>query len=345
MVDELKFSKLEKISAVENPKISIIIPAYNVEGFIDNCLFSLIEQSVKDIEIIVVNDGSTDDTEKVVSLFCQHDNRIKLLNQENQKAGAARNNALKHARGKYIAYLDSDDTINKDTLAALLETIETNNSDIVICGAKTLKNGKLRTGFYSVEKIPKKLKNKNLSHDIIKKNIFKFPSIAWAKMYRREFLLENDIKFQSGCIGEDQIFFVSSMLLAKKVFVLDKNYYVYCRDRESAATFSKKKKDSSAILNFYAIEEFLNTHNSFKNLEFKILDKYFKKVISTYPKCTDEHKPIYYKDLEDLFEHIKTTYPKYYWKNIKINPDDKYLLLKIKLFWSKILPNKGKNHG
>ena len=90
-------------------KVSVIVPAYNVEKYIPKCLDSLINQTLKEIEIIVVDDGSSDKTAEIVSSFCKNDDRVKLIKQKNKKQGEARNNGIKHSEGEYIGFIDSDD--------------------------------------------------------------------------------------------------------------------------------------------------------------------------------------------------------------------------------------------
>lgn len=102
------------------PKVTVIIPAFNVEDYIYDCLISLVKQTLKEIEIIIINDGSTDNTFSIISTFAQYDKRIKIVNQSNQKSGAARNKAIKLAKGEYITFVDSDDTIELTTLETFL---------------------------------------------------------------------------------------------------------------------------------------------------------------------------------------------------------------------------------
>lgn len=138
----------------EKPKVTVIIPVYNAEDYIYGCLISIIKQTLKEIELIIVNDGSTDNTFSIISIFGQHDKRIKIINQKNAKTGAARNNALKLAKGEYISFVDSDDKLHKTALEELYKKANLNKSDVVICGAYSVKHNKKGKGYYSIEKIP-----------------------------------------------------------------------------------------------------------------------------------------------------------------------------------------------
>ena len=330
LCDEL--TVLHRNYTFQNPKVTIIIPAYNAEDYIYDCLMSIIKQSLKEIEIIVVNDGSNDNTLSIVSVFAQHDSRIKLINQNNLMAGTARNNAINIAKGKFLTFADSDDRLDESALETLYNTAQCYNCDITICGAYTIRNNKQKKGSYSTQKIPRELKNKNLPKSVILNNIFNLPPVAWAKLYKTDFIKKNNILFQQGCSGEDQIFFISTSLLADSIYILDKNYYYYRKDRPTSLTYSKKKNNNSAVLNFYAIEEFLRAHSNFKNLEFKILNKYFIKAASWLGKCTSSYKKTYFKDLQTLLGHLQKNYPQYYWGYTNVYENDSYLTIKIKIF-------------
>lgn len=318
---------------IENPKFSIVIPAYNVEEYIYDCLISIIKQSLKDIEIIVIDDGSTDNTYSILSMFSKYDSRIKIIKQNNQKVGTAKNNGLQYARGKYIWFVDSDDVITENCLEDLYKIISSNNPDVIVLGAyNLLTNNKCKIGSYSIEKIAKKYKNKNISKEHLNSIILKLPTITGTKVCKRDFLIKNNILFQEGCSGEDQIHFISSMLLAEKVFISDKNFYKYRRNRKNSLTFSKSKTDNSALMNFYAIEKFLSAQNLYEQFLFKILDKYFIKAVSWLGKCHSDYKQNYYNELKLLLDYLKENYPHQYWGYLNIQKSDSYLMLKLKIF-------------
>ena len=118
------------------PKISIIVPMFNSARFLDRCVRSLRNQTLQDIEIICVNDGSTDNSMIIVRKFANNDSRIKIIEQQNKKQGAARNAGMKIATGEYIGFVDSDDWVDLDLYKLLLKNIQSTQSDIAICGIK-----------------------------------------------------------------------------------------------------------------------------------------------------------------------------------------------------------------
>lgn len=113
--------------------ISVIIPVYNVEKYLEQCLDSVINQNLQDIEIICVDDGSTDNSPSILEKFSSKDNRIKIFSKENGGQASARNLGIKKAKGKYIAFVDSDDFIKEDMFVKLYDVAENNNLDIAMC--------------------------------------------------------------------------------------------------------------------------------------------------------------------------------------------------------------------
>lgn len=319
------------------PKLSVIIPAYNIEQYIYNCLKSLQNQDLKEIEIIVVNDGSTDNTAEIVKIFSKYDSRIKLVNQENKRVGYARNNGLKEAKSDYIIFVDGDDEFEENSLNTIYETIIKQNTDIVLFGAYNFKNGKCKSGSYSIKKIPNRLKEKILTPKVIQKNFFKFPVLCMCKIYNKNFLNQNNIKFSQVRSGEDQIYYINTFLSAKSLFIINKNFYKYRRNRKNSLTYTKQKQDNSPILNFYEIEKFIHEKDISEKLKFEILDKYIIKAYSWLGKCSDNFKSKYYNELVELQKFLAENYSEYYWKKIKFNEKSSYYKLKISIIKSKIL--------
>ena len=118
----------------ENPLVSVIIPVYNAEKYIAKCINSLIEQTLQNFEVIVVNDGSTDNTPDILKELAKEDSRIIVINQSNQKQGAARNRGLEIAKGKYITFVDADDWLDLDYLERMYQAIIEDKADIAVSG-------------------------------------------------------------------------------------------------------------------------------------------------------------------------------------------------------------------
>lgn len=311
-------------------KISIIIPVYNTEKHIEKCLNSIFQQNYIDLDVICINDGSTDKSLEILLKYQKQYKNLKVINKSNEGSGIARNIALEVATGEYVLFADSDDWYLKNAFYELFEVInKKNKTDIIIFGALTFDQKKIRKGHYSINKIPSKFYNTTFSYEDIKKDLFKFPSTAWSKIYRRKFLEEKNIKFQEIIVGQDQLFFINSMILAKDIKILNKNLYCYNKNRKGSTTSIKKKKSLSAIHVFYAIEKLIKDNKL--NNNYFILDKYFKKALSWLPKMADDYKDIYYDKLIQLLDHVSIHYPNRWWSKLSINKKDSYLIIKLKI--------------
>lgn len=314
------------------PKVSVIVPVYNLEDLISETLMSLINQTFKDFEIIVLNDGSKDNSLSIISVFAQFDKRIKIVNQENQGLGATRNNALCFAKGEYILYLDGDDLLSNDAIEILVESMKKDDFDFVVLGAYNYHSSKKSVGSYSYQKLPKFLRNKILeNNDEILSNLFRFPRTAWSKFYRKDFVVKNGLKFQEKVTGEDQLFFVNAFINANKIMVLEKNLYYYRRARKNSLTFSKVRNTTDLIKIFYAVEEIVSTYNKI-NSEF-IIKKYLQKAIVGLSKCSKEYRVFYYAEMLKMFHFVSDKYPNLELNKLKINQNDSYLSLKLKLYF------------
>lgn len=211
-------------------KVTIVVPCYNVQLYIEKCLNSLMEQTYQNIEIICVDDGSVDSTVSIIEEYQDKDNRIKLIQQKNQYAGVARNNGMKQATGEYIIFLDADDYFADILIEKMLESAIENKSDIVLCNAFFYDN---ETGEINE---PSFVLNMNVLKDYptgfccedIPERIFMvgFP-VPWNKLYKREFIERNEIEFQNIRRCNDEYFVGISMVLAQKITYVNERLVTY----------------------------------------------------------------------------------------------------------------------
>lgn len=205
-----------------NKKVSVIIPAYNTELYVENCIESVERQTYKNFEIIVVNDGSTDKTlDRVNRCIAKYDN-IKLINITNHGQGYARNIALKQSMGDYILFLDSDDFIEDITLEQCVKKIEEDESDFVVFDWKEY--------FYNRELYVYKNKDEFFKNKILEGDntleLFKIKNyFSVNKLYSKEFLVKNNIKYGEGFLYEDNPFWVKVVMSAKKVSLIHSPLY------------------------------------------------------------------------------------------------------------------------
>lgn len=318
------------------PKISVIIPVYNVAEYVEECLNSLLCQTLFDIEVICVNDGSTDNSLDVVNNIAQKDRRIIVINKKNEGSGVARNTALKLASGEYVFFADADDWLdNNRVFEELYLKASQEDLDMLVFGGLscyTDRNGKIHKskGGYSLRSIPIKYLDRIFSYEDVKHDIFKFPSTAWTKLYKRDFIVKNNIQFQHIKVGQDQLPFFHSMITAKRIAVLNKCLYCYRKNRPNSAMTVKKKVNFSPLYVLKGIEELLITLNRLEEYDTIFIDKYFSKATSWLAKFDNSLKPNYYKEYMKILRHLKINYPKGWWKCFHPNVEDGYKRLKFK---------------
>ena len=218
---------------MKRPRVSVIIPVYNSEKYIGECLESLLSQTLSEIEIICVDDGSTDGSAEILKSYADKDPRVRVLNQENKGAGAARNYGLRESRGKYLSFLDSDDFFEPDMLEKAWKTIVHYKADFIVFGSDQyyMDTGEYVRNPWVVRKadIPpyQPFKYRELTGNVFKT----FVGWAWDKMYRRDFVMENGLYFQEQRTSNDLYFVFSALVTAKKIAV---NYRVLLHQRRGS---------------------------------------------------------------------------------------------------------------
>ena len=214
------------------PKISIVIPVYNAEEYLARCLDSVLRQTLKDIEIILVNDGSKDNSGAICDEYAQKDNRIKVIHQLNQGVSTTRNNALAIATGDFVGFVDSDDYIHPEMFKTLLDTAHTTNSDIVMCDALTVyENGKTEN-----DTIIQLQNNITLTKQCLIPNLLlELAGSACRCIYSNKLLKNHNIKFPQGIkFSEDRIFNIYAFGCADKITYIKKSFYYRYVNLESA---------------------------------------------------------------------------------------------------------------
>lgn len=239
-------------------KVSVILPVYNVASYLPKCLESLQNQSLSDIEIICVNDGSQDNSLEILQKYAAADSRIKVIDQPNAGPGVARNNGIKAARGEYVGFVDPDDWADKDMFAKMYQTAVENHADIVECGVMTHneKTGKIKTkqGFASV------ISGKAFNAEEYPEYVFEGITSGWNKLCRRTFLIENEIYFSDGRAAEDHYFTIAARLKAKTAVSLPEPYYNYLV-RASSLTQSPSKANLKVPLFLAEIADMIGKWN------------------------------------------------------------------------------------
>lgn len=217
-------------------KVSIIVPFFNTEKYIEKCLNSLVNQTLSDIEIICVNDGSTDNSMITVRRFALKDSRIKIIEQQNLKQGAARNNGMKIAQGEYIGFVDSDDWVDLDYFERLYNAAKKYDSDIAL--ATNIRVGKRKSKKrlnITEEKVVSGLQDK---FDICQQWKNECPT---NKIYRHSMLKANKIVWPENCYCEDKLYTVQAVYYANSVVTVPNVNYYYFRNPNSTVNSKAKK--------------------------------------------------------------------------------------------------------
>ena len=214
--------------------ISIIVPAYNVEKYLNRCINSLVNQTYSNIEIIIVDDGSTDDTPEMCDCWAEKDFRIRVIHKKNQGLGFARNTGLENAIGKYVSFLDSDDFVDLQMYQKLYETLQQEQADTCYCSLdtysntedKVIKHTNIRTGIFSGKEVLLDVIGAEPSYP---SDCVKEMSVC-ASLLSNELIRKNNLKFVSEreYICEDFIFDIQYLSKSKRVAVIDDGFYKYC---------------------------------------------------------------------------------------------------------------------
>ena len=253
-------------------KVSVIIPVYNSENYLEECVQSLLNQSLKECEFIFINDGSTDNSYNILKKYEALDKRVLILNQENKGVSIARNNGLAKARGSFVGFVDSDDTVESEYFETLFEAGIKNNVDVVMVDWNTIKNNACKKFEYKFDE--NKLLNKQYIEENILPLFIKEDSLnaIWNKLYKRELIEKFNINFPEGvALGEDGIFNIRFFTYAKSAFYLKYSGYNY-REVEGSATRNIVEKDYFKN----SLEVYKNDIKEFKqwNIDIKDIDRY-----------------------------------------------------------------------
>lgn len=238
-------------------KISIIIPVYDTEKYLEKCLNSVIHQTYKNIEILIIYKKSQDDSLNIIKSFIKKDKRIKLFFQDDGGLGGARNIGIDNSSGDYIFFLDSDDWICLKALELLLNKIENDNSDLIMFPFFSFDDSKgivIKNAWGSQLNFNKKIMNKSFVYkdltpiEFISENAI---VVAWNKLYRKEFIKKYNLKFPENLRYEDNPFYYKSIILANSISVLNKKLLYYRINRDNSLQSSDY--DSKSVLDIITI--------------------------------------------------------------------------------------------
>ena len=240
-------------------KVSIIVAAYNIQDYISACLESIIKQTYHNLEIIIVDDGSTDNTRKLIREFAKQDERIKIIHQKNAGLSAARNSGILAATSEYICLIDGDDTISPDYVTKLYSRAFHTQADIAVCGYETISmnHSESHVTFHEAEVTSGHDATRNLL--LTQENL---DIVAWNKIYKRSVFIDNNIFYPVSDVHEDNLTTYKLYAAASKVaYLMEPPYQYYRREgsiMDKTTTLARLKlKERSAVeaIDYFAREE------------------------------------------------------------------------------------------
>ncbi|MBP5683928.1 MAG: glycosyltransferase [Bacilli bacterium] len=281
-------------------KVSVIVPVYNVEKYIDKCLDSLVKQTLKDLEIIVVNDGSPDNSEKIIQKYAKKYKNIKYLVKENGGLSDARNYGLKYAKGEYIAFLDSDDYVSADMYEKMYEKAISEDFDMVVCDINYLyPDNTLRV-------------DGGIKEDTkdIKKTFLTIHPAAWNKIFKKE-LFTNKVFFKKGVWFEDVEFIYRLLPYVKSIGVIHEAYNQYVQ-REGSITNTINPKIYDYISNMNGVVEYFKKNKLYDNYQKELEYAYVRYIYATFIRSIAKYDyEEYEKGVQKALQSVKAYFPKY----------------------------------
>ena len=329
----------------EQPQVSIIVPVYNVENYIERCLNSLVNQTFKDIEIITINDGSTDKSLELLNKYAKEDIRISVIDLGDEGVSYCRNLGIEKANGKYIMFVDSDDWIDSSMVEVMYKKAEENKLDLVMCSyIREFKD-------HSKEKIfnlPQEIiyKDNEVKNELLRKLVgpikeeLSNPEMldalgtVWGKLYRSDILKENKIKFvdlkEIGS-AEDTLFNIFTFNYLKKLMFLNKPMYHYWRDNLKSVTsqYNPKLKEQRKVF-FKYISDFIRENNFEQVFEEALNNRICTSVLGLgLIECSQNNKISEINKIKNIKKIIYEEYIRNAYKNLEL----KYFSIHWRVFY------------
>lgn len=286
------------------PIVSVIIPSYNAADYIAQTLESVLAQTLTDIEVIVVDDGSTDNTRNIVADFANKDPRLMLVEQANQFAGVARNNGMSKARGKYLYFLDADDYIESNALEELVNAIEQHGADIAIAKSEGFDNTTGDT--WTIDGALNGVDfDRPIAHAEYCDRLFQsFIGWPWDKLFRKEFIDKTALTFQPLRTTNDALFVFCALALADTIVCLDSVLFHHRTNNKNSLEGSRSKSWNNAICAINVIEDQLTKSDRGK----ACLNSYYRWTLNysiwTIESLPDDEAEAYLNEIESVIHAI-----------------------------------------
>ncbi|WP_299524526.1 glycosyltransferase family 2 protein [uncultured Methanobrevibacter sp.] len=285
------------------PQISVVLPVYNVEKYLKQCLDSLINQTFDDFEVICVNDGSTDSSLNILEEYASKDDRFRIISQQNKGLSGARNTGMNYIKGNYLLFLDSDDWIEENALELLYNQVSNLDSEMIIFPYRyyNQETGKYNENdFTKLNMFDSSIDNKNFNYKNIPEIVFRIPHES-IKLYKVETLKKLAVKFPEGLNYEDAYFFYKIFFKLNKVSIIRTPIYNYrIRSDSICTTGSEKSFDIFKILT--SIENFLKEDKIYDELKDEFILFIVINLKFVYLRLNESFRNQYLREIKENYE-------------------------------------------
>ena len=320
---------------MNQPKISVIVPVYNTEKYLEECISSIVDQTFKDIEIICIDDGSTDNSLKILKDFEKRDDRITVIHQENQGPSKAKNVGLNHAKGEYVIFIDSDDFFELTAFEQCYSLANELSFDFMIFKLLNFDNESRETVYrrnFEMKWLKEKVGSDVFNYNDISQNFFKVSPTTAGKFYKRELL--KDLRFNEQLIFEDNPFFVTTLLKADRIYFHD-SYLYNRRLRNDSITHSNFQSFSDCVEIYEIIIKILEDYNVYDFLKEQVLRNQCKDIFNRFTQVSDDYKKDFFDKIQNSFLNLKDKLEK---NKALVNCDEKTRVI----FYTAIESESGK---
>ncbi|MGH3023383.1 MAG: CDP-glycerol glycerophosphotransferase family protein [Gaiellaceae bacterium] len=286
------------------PRVSVVVPMYNVAPYLEECLESLAQQTMADLEVVIVDDGSTDASPEIAERFAARDPRFRLVHQANAGLGAARNTGARHATGEFLAFVDSDDLVTRHAYELLLGALDHTGSDIASGSARRLTSFGTTRSFLA----------KACERTRLATHITRFPNLivdrtAWNKLYRRSFWDEHGFRFPEGVYYEDIPVTLPAHYLAKSVDVIEQTVYLWRVREGDDLSITQRRTETKALRDRVAAVDFVSRFLAERKLKISkavydrtVLSADLRYFLEVLPYADDEYHRLFVQLTNDFID-------------------------------------------
>ena len=291
-------------------KVSVIIPVYNVDKYLEECLDSIVNQTLRDIEIICINDGSTDNSLNILNEYAKNDSRITVISQENQGQAVARNYGMNFIKGDYFCFMDADDMLDLNTFEECYNLVKDKSLDFVMYKLINFNDDDKEfytTPGYDMTFVRNFVKNEVFNYKSLGELIFGVTVSPVNKLFRTDFVFNSNARFPEGTIFEDNLFFWRLFFNAERVFFLDKYYYKR-RRHSSSTTGEGSARWVDAIEIYNGVWDIFKEFGHFDEFKFKLYNNKINFALFRLDNIKAEFKELFFQAWKSDLINVEKNY-------------------------------------